>query len=148
MKKFERSFRVERVELPYQRQHLYLLRIGSDIIFIDPALVLDTVFMLDPKLIFPVEGKIVNVGYNAYAIVPVARAYSDYVLYLLTEEELNDLDEQSRSMVSRFGDKFFLHSLPFPDVEEEWDEDDDYYDDEYDEYEDDESEVSEDSSVE
>ena len=148
MKRFEKSFQVEKVELPYQRQHLYLLRLGDDIVFIDPSLVEDWVFRNSPYVVFPLNGKLTDVGYNAYAIKAVSPAFSSYVLYLLSEEELKDLDEQSMSRTHRVGDKFFLHSLPFPDVEEEWDEDDDYYDDEYDEYEDDESEVSEDSSVE
>ena len=147
MKRFERSMRLEKVELPFIREYLYILRIGDDIAFVHPELVVDTIFLNNPFMVFPVEGRIVHAG-DAIAIVPVYSNYSNHVLYLLTKEDLKELDDIYRQRAYRFGNKFFLHSLPFPDVEEEWDEDDDYYDDEYDEYEDDESEVSEDSSVE
>ena len=142
VKKFiEKSIMLQRIKLPFLKYYIYLFRIGDVVVFVDPALVVGSIFTEKWELVFPCAGKLTPVGYKEYAIVGVSPAYTDYRLHLLDKKEDVPVSRPPYSTQTfRLGDRNgrggrgFAYFVPLPEDEYEedrwWDDGiDDYYDD-------------------
>jgi len=137
VKKFiEKAVSLTRIELPFIKGHyIFFFRAGENVIFVDPALVVGSIFTERWEVVFPCSGKLLSVGYNVYALTAVSPAVTDYRLHLLQDGEdvpVSRLPYETQTF--RIGDRIFSYFVPLPDEEyeeeDEWDDDtDDYYDD-------------------
>jgi len=130
----EKTVSLSRIELPYIREYLFLFKIGNEVIFVDPALVVGSIFTDKYELVFPAQGKLVRVGYNEYYIKAVSPAYSDYRLHLISNDEDVPVSKSPYSTQTfRLGDRVFAYFVPLPEDEYEedrwWDDGVDDYDD-------------------
>jgi len=140
----EKAVSLRRIELPYIKEYLFLFKIGNEVIFVDPALVVGSIFTEKYELVFPCEGKLIQIGYNEYYIKAVSPAYTDYRLHLLDKKEDVPVSRAPYSTQTfRLGDRngrggrVFAYFVPLPEDEYEedrwWDDGvDDYDDDDYD----------------
>jgi len=137
-KPLEKTVSLTRIKLPFSKLFIYFFRVGENIIFVDPTLVVGSIFTEKWELVFPCTGKLVSVGYKEYAIKAVSPAYTDYRLHLLDKKEDVPVSRKPYSTQTfRVGDKVFSYFVPLPEDEYEedrwWDDGvDDYDDDDYD----------------
>jgi len=140
-KPIEKVIGLRRIEIPFIKGHyVYFFRVGEEIIFVDPTLVVGSIFTERYELVFPCTGKLVSLGYNEYAVIPVAPSYTDYRLHLLSDYEDVPVSKKPYSTQTfRLGDRTFAYFVPLPEdeyAEDEWDDDYDYDDYDYDDDED------------
>ena len=114
-KPIEKAIGLQRVELPFLKYYLYLLKVGEDIVFVDPALVVGSIFTERWEVVFPCSGKLLSVGYNVYALKAVSPAVTDYRLHLLSDYEDVPVSKKPYSTQTfRLGDRngrFLTHTV-------------------------------------
>jgi hypothetical protein len=140
-KPIEKTVQLQKIELPFLKWYLYFFKVGKDMVFVDPALVVGSIFTEKWEVVFPCSGKLLQVGYNVYALKAVSPAFTDYRLHLLDKKEDVPVSRAPYSTQTfRLGDRngrggrVFAYFVPLPEDEYEedrwWDDGiDDYYDD-------------------
>jgi len=138
VKKFiEKTIMLQRMELPFIKEHyIFFFRVGEEVVFVDPALVIGSIFTEKWELVFPCAGKLIPVGHKEYAVKAVSPDFTAYRLHLLYDDEdvpVSRLPYDTQTF--RLGDRVFAYFVPLP--EDEYEEDR-WWDDDYDDYDDDE----------
>ena len=134
-KPVEKTVQLQKIELPFLKWYLYFFRVGDEIVFVDPTLVVGSIFTDKYELVFPCSGKLVSVGYKEYALTATSPAVTEYRLHLLQDgEDVPVSRVPYGTQTFRVGDKLFAYFVPLNEdeyeEEDEWDDGiDDYYDD-------------------
>ena len=139
--KVEKSFMVDRVEIPFMG-YQYVLQLDSVTIFVDPELVSGCIFTEKFDVVFPCAGRITHISDVVYAIIGVSPSYTDYRLFLLPLDDAMNLIEEIKQSgtayvphIVRIGEWAIVEAVPST-LPPSWlkNEEDDY--DDYDDYDD------------